>query len=101
MQKLPENEIHKQLEELNDIAKEAWKYKDDELTKLFEFHNFSSAFDFVKEIGLAADSLDHHPKIVNDYNKVELLLTTHEVEGVSFKDFDLANRIEKIFISLE
>ena len=50
------------------------------------------------KVALHAEKLDHHPEWFNVYNKVEIDLTTHEAGGLSAKDFELANLINKAVI---
>lgn len=74
-----------------------WPWVNDQktLTITREFENFNDAMQFVNLVAGCAQRLDHHPKITIDYNKVNLELTTHDVEGVTDKDMKLANEIEK------
>ncbi len=51
---------------------------------------------FVNRVARQAESMNHHPDIVIQYNKVKLALTTHDEGGLTMKDFRLASRINKI-----
>ena len=62
----------------------------------FNFKDFLSAFNFIKEIADLAENLNHHPDIFNSYNKVIISLTTHDLGGVSKKDFKLAMEIDNL-----
>jgi 4a-hydroxytetrahydrobiopterin dehydratase len=70
-----------------------WHFKENAIEKNFKFKNFSDALAFIVQVGLLAEKANHHPEIFNVYNKVQLRLTTHDANGVTEKDFDLANRI--------
>jgi len=73
-----------------------WKLKDQIIQKDFKFKNFIEAFGFMSQVALIAESLNHHPDWSNVYNKVSIHLTTHDVGGLSEKDFILAQKIDKI-----
>jgi 4a-hydroxytetrahydrobiopterin dehydratase len=62
----------------------------DAIQKTFKFADFNAAFGFMTRVALAADKADHHPEWFNVYNRVEVLLATHEVDGVSERDVALA-----------
>ena len=66
------------------------------LTKIFKFKDFKTAFSFMTMVALKAEQVNHHPEWSNVYNKVDITLTTHEYQGVSQRDFDLANAINRI-----
>ena len=60
------------------------------IVRSFKFADFNAAFGFMTEVALSASSLDHHPEWSNVYNRVEVLLTTHESGGVTARDIKLA-----------
>jgi 4a-hydroxytetrahydrobiopterin dehydratase len=62
----------------------------DAITKTFKFADFNAAFGFMTRVALMADKLDHHPEWFNVYNRVEVLLTTHDADGVTELDLTLA-----------
>ena len=62
----------------------------DAITKTFKFADFNTAFGFMTRVALMADKLDHHPEWFNVYNRVEVLLTTHDADGVTELDLALA-----------
>lgn len=62
----------------------------DAITKTFKFVDFNEAFGFMTRVALMADKLDHHPEWFNVYNRVEVLLTTHDADGVTELDVTLA-----------
>ncbi len=60
------------------------------IVKSFKFADFNAAFAFMTEVALSASRLDHHPEWSNVYNKVEVVLTTHDAGGVTANDVELA-----------
>ena len=66
------------------------------ISRSFKFADFAQAFAFMTELALVAERLDHHPEWRNVYNKVEITLTTHDANGLSMKDIELAKRIDQI-----
>jgi 4a-hydroxytetrahydrobiopterin dehydratase len=75
-----------------------WSEVDDRdaIRKSYHFSNFSEAWGFLSRIALAAEKMDHHPEIFNVYNRVEIILSTHDVEGLSEKDLHLAQAIDEL-----
>ena len=74
-----------------------WKIIEDgkKIKKTFKFRSFIEAFSFMSKIAIYAEKKDHHPEWSNVYNKVEICLTTHDAGGITEKDVDLINFIEK------
>ena len=89
---LSKNEIQINLKLLNSN----WKLVDNKIQRELNFKDFLSAFNFIKEIADLAENLNHHPDIFNSYNKVIISLTTHDLGGVSKKDFKLAMEIDNL-----
>ena len=74
-----------------------WRIIEDgkKIKKTFKFKSFIEAFSFMSKIAIYAEKKDHHPEWSNVYNKVEICLTTHDAGGITEKDVDLINFIEK------
>jgi len=68
----------------------------DAITKTFRFADFNEAFGFMTRVALMADKLDHHPEWFNVYNRVEVLLTTHDADGVTELDLALATFMDAV-----
>lgn len=68
----------------------------DALTRRFLFADFSEAFAFMTRVALAAEKADHHPEWSNVWNRVDILLTTHDAGGLSQRDVDLAHIIDTL-----
>ncbi len=64
------------------------------IERSLKFADFNAAFGFMTRVALKADRMDHHPEWSNVYNKVEVLLTTHDAGGVTDLDLELARFID-------
>lgn len=60
----------------------------------FTFPDFVAAFGFMTRVAILAEKADHHPEWSNVYNRVDIILTTHDAGGLSQRDIDLAHAIE-------
>jgi len=68
----------------------------DAIRKVFHFGTFMEAWGFMSQVALMAEKMDHHPEWFNVYNRVEIILSTHDVEGLSERDTKLAHAIDEI-----
>lgn len=91
MKKLSSEEINQRLESLD-----GWTYEKDAIHTSFKFDDFKDAFTVMTRIAFEAEALQHHPNWGNVYNELEITLSTHDANGVTEKDFELAMAIESI-----
>jgi 4a-hydroxytetrahydrobiopterin dehydratase len=66
------------------------------IARRFTFADFSTAFAFMARVALAAEKADHHPDWSNVWNRVDVLLSTHDAGGVTERDIALAKAIDAI-----
>lgn len=93
--KLSAQECAAQLKALNRNVGTSWEISvDSKLTKILHFDDFIQAWAFMSKLALYAEKNNHHPEWSNVYNTVSIELTTHDVGGISYKDFDFAGFVE-------
>ncbi|MEL6643058.1 MAG: 4a-hydroxytetrahydrobiopterin dehydratase [Pseudomonadota bacterium] len=82
---------------LDEMTKAGWAHDAgrDALTKTFQFEDFVEAFGWMSQMAIRAEKLNHHPEWSNVYRTVEVLLTTHDVDGLSELDLKLARAMDK------
>jgi len=68
----------------------------DAITRRFRFADFGAAFGFMTRVALIAERMDHHPEWFNVYDRVDILLTTHDCGGLSARDVALAEAIDAL-----
>ena len=74
-----------------------WKEENNQLTKEFEFSNFTEAIEFVSKIHPLAEKANHHPDIlIHSYKKVKIMLVTHDQGKITQYDHDLAAAIDSL-----
>lgn len=66
------------------------------LEKSFRFKDFSEAFAFLTRVAMHAEKVDHHPEFTNVWNRVDFRLTTHDTGGVTERDVQLAQAIDRL-----
>ena len=72
----------------------------DAITKTFQFADFKMAWAFMSGAALRAEQMDHHPEWFNVYNRVEVILTTHDADGVTEKDVSLGGFMDALAVRL-
>jgi 4a-hydroxytetrahydrobiopterin dehydratase len=85
-------------ESLATLPEWKWDAARDAITRRFEFKDFSQAFGFMTRVALLAERADHHPEWSNVWNRVEILLTTHDADGLSIRDIQMAQAIDGLLI---
>ena len=96
MQALSTNEAHSRL-----AALPGWQIESGELVRTFQFKDFVAALHFVNQVGDAAETAAHHPDIDIRYNRVRLALVTHDADGLTTKDFDLASQATELAVNTQ
>jgi 4a-hydroxytetrahydrobiopterin dehydratase len=79
---------------LNSLPEWSSVAEPDGITRKFAFKDFVEAFGFMARVAILAEKADHHPEWSNVYNRVEIVLTTHDAGGLSQRDIDLAKAID-------
>jgi 4a-hydroxytetrahydrobiopterin dehydratase len=91
MKRATQTEIQEALAELG-----SWTLENEKLHREYRFRDFVQAFGFMAQAALLAERAAHHPEWFNVYNRVVVDLTTHEAQGITQKDLDLAHEMEQI-----
>ncbi|MBT8288098.1 MAG: 4a-hydroxytetrahydrobiopterin dehydratase [Flavobacteriaceae bacterium] len=96
MSKLSDDLIEKKL-----LRFPEWDYFDNAIHAEFEFESFKDCFSAMSRIAFECEALNHHPNWTNIYNVLTISLSTHDADGVTHKDFRLAEAIESIVEPIE
>ena len=90
-------EISHAIELLADLPE--WRCEDTRgglIKRELVFGDFSQAFGFMTRLALAAEKMNHHPEWFNVYDRVEITLTSHDVNGISMRDIEMARLAERL-----
>ncbi|WP_420144393.1 4a-hydroxytetrahydrobiopterin dehydratase [Sphingobium sp.] len=68
----------------------------DGISRRFTFTDFVAAFGFMARVAILAEKANHHPEWSNVYNRVDIILTTHDAGGLSQRDVDMAKAIDAL-----
>ncbi|MEM6387884.1 MAG: 4a-hydroxytetrahydrobiopterin dehydratase [Pseudomonadota bacterium] len=81
---------------LSALSNRGWQHdpERDAIQKTFKFASFVDAWGWMSKMAIEAEKLDHHPEWFNVYNRVEVTLTTHDVDGLSELDLALAAKMD-------
>lgn len=82
---------------LAELAATGWGLVDgrEAVQKVFRFKDFNAAFGWMTRVAMEAEKLDHHPEWRNVWNRVEVVLTTHDAKGLTVLDLDLARAMDR------
>ena len=73
-----------------------WEISNKLIRRILNFPNFIEAFGFMTKVAIIAEKMDHHPDWTNEYSKLTIELTTHDLGGLSNLDIDLASSIDRL-----
>ena len=73
-----------------------WVFKDEKLHRVLNFADFVEAFGFMTQVALVTERMNHHPEWCNVYKTVAISLTTHDAGGLTLKDVELAQAINRL-----
>ncbi|MGI9075615.1 MAG: 4a-hydroxytetrahydrobiopterin dehydratase [Bryobacteraceae bacterium] len=90
--KLNEQELSTSLKQLS-----AWELKDNKLHREFKFTDFAHAFGFMTTAAVFIEKMNHHPEWFNVYSRVSVDLTTHDANGITQRDVELARLLDSIY----
>src|SRR5262245_58909208 len=89
--RLADGEIARRLEGLP-----GWTLREGKLHREFSFPDFVQAFAFMSGAALRAEAMGHHPEWYNVYNRVVVDLMTHDAQGITALDFELAQHMQAL-----
>lgn len=89
--KLEQHELQSALQRLR-----GWSIQNQKLHRDFKFSDFAHAFGFMATAAVLIEKRNHHPEWLNVYNRVSIDLTTHDAGGITNKDVELAELLDKI-----
>lgn len=95
MKRLSNKEILNELSLLND-----WVLNDNQITKVYKLNSFMEVMSLANLVSDKSEQIDHHAKMIIDFNKIEFLITTHSEGGITNLDFILASFIEETYNEL-
>ena len=90
---LSNDDVRNSIAELNESS---WELNDGKLVKSFQFPSFIKAIDYVNEIAILAERLDHHPIITINWKTVKLSLKSFDIDAITNRDIVLAKEINKL-----
>ena len=73
----------------------------DAIKKEFKFKDFNQAFGFMARVAMKAEKMDHHPEWFNVYNRVDVLLSSHDVNGLSQRDINMAKAMDLYYAKFQ
>jgi 4a-hydroxytetrahydrobiopterin dehydratase len=89
--RLAEDDVARRL-----AALPGWTLESGKLHRTYVFTDFEEAFGFMTAVAREAEALGHHPEWSNVYNRVVVDLSTHDAQGITALDFELASRMDRL-----
>jgi 4a-hydroxytetrahydrobiopterin dehydratase len=80
-------------DEISDRLPAGWERDGDEIVRVFAFDDYLDGVDFATAVGELAEDEFHHPRIVIDYGEVAVRFTTHEADGITHRDIEMAGLV--------
>ena len=93
---LSATELTAQLGQLNGAQTPGWQLTHDALEKTFSFENYYETLSFVNAVAFIAHAQDHHPELAVSFGRCTVRWNTHDVQGISIKDFVCASKIDAL-----
>lgn len=90
--KLSDEEVARELHGLP-----GWDLANGKLRRCFQFADFAEAFSFMTRAAIISEKKNHHPEWSNVYNRVQIDLVTHKVNGITSKDIEWAKLVNSIY----
>jgi 4a-hydroxytetrahydrobiopterin dehydratase len=78
------------------LAPLAWERDGDAIVRFVTLADFKAAMAFINQVADLAESANHHPDMAISWNKVELRLSTHDAGGITARDLELAEAIDRL-----
>ena len=98
------SKVNKKVDKINlkHLVDMNWKIlrERDAISKTYKFKSFNEAFSFMTSVAMYADKINHHPEWFNVYSRVDVVLTTHDLNGVSELDIKLAEHMDNFAFNL-
>jgi 4a-hydroxytetrahydrobiopterin dehydratase len=91
LKKFTHQEIEKKLKEVP-----SWRLENEMIVRDWSFKDFNEAMKFINQIASLAEKHDHHPELFNVYNKVTVRFSTHDADGLTQRDFNIAKEIDNL-----
>ena len=95
MKRLSDKEIINELSLLNN-----WLLSDNQITKVYKLDSFMEVMSLANLVSDKSEQIDHHPKMIIDFNQIEFIITTHSEGGIANLDLLLASFIEETYNEL-
>ena len=92
MKRLSDKEIINELSLLNN-----WLLSDNQITKVYKLDSFMEVMSLANLVSDKSEQIDHHPKMIIDFNQIEFIITTHSEGGITTLDLLLASFIEETY----